>query len=434
MKRAILSKMSLLLAVCSLAVLSLPLRADVSGFGGTGAGWTTNAFAGHPAPPIAADVLTITTAGDTSDSRSAWHNTKQRIDGAWTATFTYTKTARGLDNPGLVYWDADGLTFAFQNAGLNALGQAGGNIGYTNIVPSAGLAIKVYVSNNAGAIDDESGLGNVSGGQDISPVTFQNRGTIDFDALNQPITFTLSYDPQTGLLAVQAVQGNKSSSFSSTIDLPAALGSNFAYLGFTGGTGAASMTATVGGFSFQENLGGAAQPGTFAGLIRDGATDANENTGFSRAQLSGCARVVFRKIKRPDTQQTRLRIGAAIGDVARCPYHGLGIVLAVEIQLGQNFHDLQLIGSRQAPGRDDSLERLGGGRHVARTGCGESARVVEDEILERRPVGDVVRLAQLGHRFRVFLRGRQLLCRKHDRPDFGPNRLGRASLLLWRGN
>ena len=175
MKRAIFSKMSLLLAVCSRAVFSLPLRADVSGFGGTGAGWTTNAFANHPAPPIAADVLTITTSGDTSDSRSAWHNTKQRIDGAWTATFTYTKTARGLDNPGLVYWDADGLTFTFQNAGLNALGQSGGNVGYTNVAPSAGLAIKVYVYNDSGSIDDSSGLGIVSGGQDVSPVAYQNR-------------------------------------------------------------------------------------------------------------------------------------------------------------------------------------------------------------------------------------------------------------------
>ena len=287
MKHAIFSTLRRVAAVSALAFLSTAARADVTGFGGTGVGWATNTFAGHPLPPIAADVLTITAAGDTSDAHSAWFATKQRIDGAWTATFVYTKTQRGTDNQGLVYWDADGLTFTFQNAGLDALGDNGGNIGYTNIAPSAGLAIKVYQRNSGGSIDDQSGLGVVSGGQDATSVAYQNRGTINFDALNEPITFALSYNPQTRLLSVQAVQGGNSSSFASTIDLPAALGSNTAFLGFTGGTGGASMTATVGAFGFQENVGGAAQPGTYAGLIRDGATDANENTGFARVEYNG---------------------------------------------------------------------------------------------------------------------------------------------------
>lgn len=204
----------------------------VTGFGGEGTGWTVNGNA-----TINDDVATLTT--DLPGQRgSVYHDTPVSTADNFEARFTYTPSGNRA---------ADGFTFVLQNAGLSALGGAGGNLGYAGISPSIAVAFNIFSGSQIGTALYTNGV--VTGAyESVSPVPL-NSGF--------PIDVALSYDAGTQTLT-QVMTDATFRSFSMityTVDLDAVVG-NSAFVGFTGATGGVSSTQQISNFFFDRELTG----------------------------------------------------------------------------------------------------------------------------------------------------------------------------------
>jgi hypothetical protein len=122
-------------AVLVLAGSVAPVLAQSPNFSdfSSAANLTLNGNAAAPFNNGTANVLRLTPA-DTQKKGSAFFSVLQPVNGGFTTTFTFQISNT---NPPSGNFPADGLAFVVQNAaaGANALGQAGGAIGYGGSVP-----------------------------------------------------------------------------------------------------------------------------------------------------------------------------------------------------------------------------------------------------------------------------------------------------------
>jgi hypothetical protein len=128
---------------------------------------------------------------------------------------------------------ADGFTFVMQNQGPTAVGMTGGLLGYGGITPSAAVKFDLYNNNGEGI--DSTGFYTDGADPFVPAVDLTNTGidlhsgrpmqvTISYDGINLRVTIT---DSLTHAVATQTYP----------VDLPAVLGSDTAWVGFSGGTG-----------------------------------------------------------------------------------------------------------------------------------------------------------------------------------------------------
>jgi hypothetical protein len=155
--------------------------------------------------------------------------------GAFQASFIYRTPGGG----------ADGVTFCVQNdpRGAAALGAAGGYLGVSGITPSAELTMNIY--------------GGASGGMGISWATnggngtpYSTPGTVNL-ASSDNIAVGLTY--LNGVLQVTLADQTTGDTFSTNMNvgsLPAIVGGQTAYVGFTGADGGISSTQTITDFQF----------------------------------------------------------------------------------------------------------------------------------------------------------------------------------------
>ena len=213
---------------------------QISGFGGSGTGWTTNSStAGLPA--INSDILTLTDSR-TDEATSAWLQLPVSTSD-FQASFTYHG-----------YGMADGMAFVLHNdpRGLNALGANGGSLGYggstgTAITPSAAFEINLY----AGGGSLIPGTNFVTNG---AQGNYNPTGSITL-SIGSPIQVVLTYDSTAQTLTESLTDIRSGASFTrvhSGINLAATLGAT-ALLGFTGGTGGMTSTQTISNFQFIQN-------------------------------------------------------------------------------------------------------------------------------------------------------------------------------------
>jgi hypothetical protein len=139
---------------------------------------------------------------------------------------------------------ADGITFCLQQdpRGAIALGAPGGGLGYMGMTPSAALALNIYAPNGVGiALLTNGALPGAGGYASAAPVNI---------ASGNPIHVSLVYT--SAVLRVTLVESNTPNTFSTTypVNLPALLGAETAYVGFTGGDGGISSTQVVTHYTF----------------------------------------------------------------------------------------------------------------------------------------------------------------------------------------
>jgi hypothetical protein len=191
-----------------------------------GGGWTPNGGA-----TIASNVLTLTD-GVGSEARSSFLNLPQYV-GAFTASFTYQDVGGG---------GADGAAFVLQQDSrrASALGGAGGGLGHSGISPSVAIQFNIYANNGVGIQLRTNGL---------TGAPYVTTAPVNL-ASGDPIGVTLRYDG--AILALVLTDAVAAVSFSTnwSVALPAILGSDSAYVGFTGADGGVASTESISNFSF----------------------------------------------------------------------------------------------------------------------------------------------------------------------------------------
>lgn len=250
----------------------------INGFNDPG-GFTLNANSGgpdnqsaatHGVPTINGGTLHLTTAqgvpdtfvidGTTyytfygSENTSAYYNRQQYI-GQFYASFVYHYNGTNPQSFG----PGNGFTFVLQNdpRGLTALGTSGSGVGPqgdgNTVMPSAAVEFNLFTGfgQNRGtqlAINGDQPYGSAGFQGFFPPSTPVNLTSGD------PIAVTLSYDGATLSETLFDTVTRDTYVTRYATNLPAVLGSSSAYVGFTGGTGAAVADQTITNFVFTNNV------------------------------------------------------------------------------------------------------------------------------------------------------------------------------------
>ena len=199
-----------------------------------GVGWKANVGAS-----FSSGVLTLTGAGV---GNSTYFFQVPQYVGAFDASFTYQAQAMNT------YPLADGITFCLQDdgRGASATGSGGGALGFSGIAPSVAFQINIFPGETAGGTANGAGIGlGVDGNLDSVVPT----GNVNLT--NGLVNVWLNY--ANGNLAVTLSNELSSATFSTNLvvgDITQVLGSDTAYIGFTGAYGGDNSIQTVQNFQF----------------------------------------------------------------------------------------------------------------------------------------------------------------------------------------
>jgi len=159
----------------------------------------------------------------------------------FTTSFTYQENPRT--------GAADGFSFVMQSdpRGANAVGGAGGGLGYTGIANSIAVKFDIY---NAAAHTSSTGI-YFDGEPPDSPAgrarsVFMNSAGIDFNS-GHVFRIDLAYSSSAHVLTETVTDTTKHAVFTTSynVDIAAHLGSNVGYVGFSGGTGGETSVQNI---------------------------------------------------------------------------------------------------------------------------------------------------------------------------------------------
>lgn len=188
------------------------------------------------------------TDGGLYEARSAYFQTPVNIEN-FAADFSFQ----------LLNAQADGFTFVLQNADPHALGGVGGGLGYgrepsTPNGPAIGqsVALKFDLSNNAGEGGNSIGVFTAGAPPTTPSVDLTPTGI----NLHSGDTFAvhLTYDGSALGVTIRDVN-NPALTYTGSfpVNIPQAVGSRYAYVGFTGGSGGLSATQNVLSFTYSNS-------------------------------------------------------------------------------------------------------------------------------------------------------------------------------------
>jgi hypothetical protein len=176
------------------------------------------------------------TDGQPFEASSAFYATPVNIQ-AFTTDFTFQ-----LTNP-----LADGFTFTIQNAGPNALGGYGASLGYA---PSVGrsIAIKFDLHDNAGEGPNSTGLFADGIMPTVPSINLTGTG-IDLHS-GDKMSAHITYNGTTLNLTITDTVTSATWSRAFPINIPATVGGNTAYVGFTAATGSIASIQQILNWSY----------------------------------------------------------------------------------------------------------------------------------------------------------------------------------------
>ncbi len=215
--------------VSSTAYTVIPTNTSVD----NSSGFTAGSLALNGSAALSGTSLQLTDGKD-FEAASAFSNTLVNVQ-AFTNDFTFQLSGAS----------ADGFMFVLQNQGLTALGAYGGDLGYGEgtggIQKSVAIKFDLYSNDGEGA--DSTGL-FTAGARPTLPSTDLTSTGLNLHSGN-PIQAHMTYDGSTlQVLLTDSVTGATATQ-SYTVNIPALVGSNAAYAGFTAGTGGLSATQNI---------------------------------------------------------------------------------------------------------------------------------------------------------------------------------------------
>jgi Chitobiase/beta-hexosaminidase C-terminal domain/Legume lectin domain len=189
---------------------------------------------------LAASALQLTDGGN-FEARAIWYSTPVNIQ-RFTTDFQFQITPASAKA-------SDGMTFTIQNAGLNAHGGIGGALGYQGIKSS--VAVKFDTFNNVGEGVNSTGF-YTNGAAPTIPALDLTPSGVNLHS-GDVMHAHLSYDGTTLTLLLTDTTTNATFTASQAINIPATVGANSAYVGFTAGTGGTVSTQDVLNWTYAVN-------------------------------------------------------------------------------------------------------------------------------------------------------------------------------------
>jgi hypothetical protein len=195
-----------------------------NGFGPGSLGMVENGNA-----KVSGTALELTDGGQ-FEAATTFYSTPSNIQ-SFTTNFSFQ-----LTNP-----NADGITFTIQNVGPTALGSRGSALGYQGIGKS--VAIKFDLHNDAGGSDNSTGI-YIDGAAPTAPdISLAGTG-IDLHS-GDIFGAKLTYNGTNLILTITDTVTKATFTHSFPINIPATVGGNTAYVGFTGATGFDTATQEI---------------------------------------------------------------------------------------------------------------------------------------------------------------------------------------------
>ncbi|HEY0704541.1 MAG TPA: chitobiase/beta-hexosaminidase C-terminal domain-containing protein [Candidatus Acidoferrales bacterium] len=199
------------------------------------------------------------TNGSVNEAGSAFFTTAMDIRN-FTTDFTFQISTEGAG--------ADGFTFTIQNstAGPTALGPIGAGLGYGAGTPGGtpgignSIAVKFDIFNNDGEGSDSTGLYTNGASPTIPATSISSSGIIFYEG--DSISTHITYDGTTLTMTLTDNVINKTYSQSWAINIPATVGGNMAYVGFTGGSGGLTASQKIESWTFVSTPPGSGTTGT----------------------------------------------------------------------------------------------------------------------------------------------------------------------------
>jgi len=196
------------------------------------------------------NTLQLSAASSGIQDNAVWFTTPVNIQ-AFTTDFYFQETSA------LGY----GFTFTLQNspAGLDALGSGGAGLGYQGI--SSSVAVKFDFCDTSGQGVDSTGFYINGAAPTVPSIDLTSSGIklISSDILHASI----AYDGSTLTLTLSDTVTGAVFTTSMAIDIPATVGSNLAYAGFTASTNAKSATQSILNWTYVAAGGGVVSTPTF---------------------------------------------------------------------------------------------------------------------------------------------------------------------------
>lgn len=198
-------------------------------------GFTASGLSLQGGATVGNGVLQLTDAARTYEGRSAFFRTPVNVQ-SFTTDFTFQATSA----------TAEGFTFTLQNApaGAAALGQYGYFLGYggSNAIAKS-VAVKFDLYNNSGEGANSTGIYTNGATPEKPSIDLTPSGVNLHSGDVMHAHFT--YDGDTLILTLTDTVTNATFTTSMPVNIPAIVGSSTAYVGFTGGTSAATAIQNI---------------------------------------------------------------------------------------------------------------------------------------------------------------------------------------------
>jgi murein DD-endopeptidase MepM/ murein hydrolase activator NlpD len=218
------------------AIVTYTIQSSGGGTPEYGSGFTSTGLTLNGGATISGTKLQLTDGGS-GEARSVFFDTPVNVQ-SFITDFTFQ----------LINANADGFTFTIQNNSLAALGVGGGSLGYgpnsssTGGIPNS-IAVKFDLYSNAGEGSDSTGL-YADGASPTIPAIDMTSSGVNLHS-GDTMAAHLAYDGTTLTLIITDTSTHASFGTTFTVNIPATVGADTAYVGFTGGTGGLTATQDV---------------------------------------------------------------------------------------------------------------------------------------------------------------------------------------------